>query len=124
MTNSKLASQSSNPDPTTDERTAITSARTRVAARQPRLTTRLETDDSGGVASVGPEHADHDGWIVRLQDLFGTHGKQFPLTQLNHVLAVARSADGKYDKTKVNALLAAIEGAQPSELVPANRTMS
>lgn len=104
------------PEPS--ERAAIAEARERLAARRPRFSTDLEVDESGGVANIGPEHSDRDGWLARLDDLFGSNGRSFAISQLHIVLKIAQGAKG-YDRAKVNALLAAIEGAAPTNEVQA-----
>jgi hypothetical protein len=101
------------------ERAAISEARARVKERRRRLTTRIETDKDGTVVNIGPHHADRDGWLARVDDLFGSSGRQFPLAQLNHVLKVARGDNGKYDEAKVNGILAAIDGVAPANEVEA-----
>jgi len=107
------------PPPSAAQQRAIDDAKQSIAARKPRLTTSLVTNDKGGITRIGPEHSDHDGWIARLQDLFGSNGRNFPLSQLNQLLHIARTSDGKYDRAKVNALLAAVEGANPTNEVQA-----
>ena len=107
------------PPPSAPQQHAIAIAKQNLADRTPRLTTSLETDDKGAIANIGAEHSDHDGWMARMQDLFGSNGKNFPLSQLNQILQVARAANGSYDKVKVNALLAAVEGAKPTNEVQA-----
>lgn len=101
------------------ERGAIDGARRRIKARHPRLTTRLETSKDGNVANIGPFHDDRDGWLARLDDLFGSTGRQFPLAQLNHVLKFTRGSDGKYDEMRTNAILAAVDGVRPANEVEA-----
>lgn len=108
----------SNP-PGEREQIEIAEAQARVKHRRPRLTTRIETDKDGAVATIGPHHADRDGWLARVDDLFGSSGRQFPLAQLNHVLKIARDEKGKYDEAKVNGILAAIDGVQPVNEVEA-----
>lgn len=105
--------------PGPSEVVAIDVARRRVADRPARLTVALETSDGGKVQSIGPEHADLEGWVDRLQDVFATRGSSFACSQLNHLIAVARDADGKCDVGKVNAMLALIEGAKPTNEVEA-----
>jgi hypothetical protein len=107
------------PKPDAAEVKAIETARRSVDARKPRLVTKLEQDKKGNIANIGPTHADVAGWYARLQDAFGTRGQQFPISQLNHVLAAVRGADGRYDTVKANALIAAIEGANPADEVQA-----
>ena len=107
------------PAPNEAQSRAIASARTRVAARSPRLRINLTLDTKGGIANIGAHHADQDGWLLRLQDAFGTCGECFPLSQLNQILSVSKDASGAYDKIKINALIAAVEGAKPENEVQA-----
>ena len=101
------------PPPDKGEAQAIHAAITRVNARPRRLTTLLENPEDGESLQIGPEHSDRAGWLVRLEDLFGTNGRHFPLSQLNQLLSLARKADGTYDGIKANSLIAAVEGAKP-----------
>ena len=101
------------PVPDDAQSKAIASARTRVAARSPRFKINLTLDAKGGIANIGADHSDHDGWLLRLQDAFGTCSDCFPLSQLNLIVSVSKDSAGTYDTTKVNALIAAVEGAKP-----------
>lgn len=116
--NADGASQAAAELPSVSERTAIDDARSRIRARGPRFATRLDTDEAGRVVEIGPEHSDRDGWLARLDDLFGSSGRAFPLSQLNHVLQISKTSKG-YDKNKANALLSAVEGAKPANEVEA-----
>lgn len=121
MTQQKKAEGASRPIAETlsaAESTAIDGARDRIRARGPRFVTRLETDKAGAVVEIGPEHSDRDGWLARLDDLFGSSGRAFPLSQLNHVLQISKGSKG-YDKNKANALLSAVEGAKPANEIEA-----
>ena len=100
--------------------TAINLARKKIASRTPRLTTVLAVNATGSIANIGPEHSDHDGWLARLENLFGSSGRDFPISQLNHLLALTRTSDGKYDNVRANALMAAVEGASPTNEVQAS----
>ena len=102
------------PSPSGAECAAIAEAKSRVANRRPRFTTALRTD-AKGKAELGPEYSDHAGWALRLTDLFGTRGEAFPATQLNHILGAVQNSEGGFDRTKANALLAAVEGARPAD---------
>jgi hypothetical protein len=104
--------------PDARERAAIDLAHARQNARLPRFATRLEVGSDGNAANIGPLHDDHQGWQARLQDIFGTCGKDFALAQLYHVLGASRSA-GQLDAIKANALLAIVEAAQPANEVEA-----
>jgi hypothetical protein len=110
---------SSSSQPGERERAEIADAQVRVKNRRPRLKTRIETDKDGAVVNIGPHHADRDGWLARIDNLFGSNGRQFPLAQLNHVLKLARGDNGKYDEAKVNGILAAIDGVAPANEVEA-----
>lgn len=112
------AAQPAPTAPEGPELAAIDEARKRIANRRPRFTTSLDVDANGGVANVGPGHSDRDGWLARLDDVFGSNGRTFAISQLHHILNAARGANG-YDRNKVNALLAAIEGARPADEVQA-----
>lgn len=107
------------PKPDAAEAKAIEAARRRLDARNPRLVTKLDQDEQGNIANIGPAHADIAGWYARLQDAFGTKGQHFALSQINHILAAVRDSDGRYDTAKANAFIAAIEGAKPADEVQA-----
>lgn len=61
----------------------------------------------------GGGHDDHDGWLARLQDAFGTRGTAFPLSQLNLLVNTCQDSKGKVDAMRLNAMLAMVEGAKP-----------
>jgi hypothetical protein len=103
------------PSPSAAERKAIGESQSRRAKRSPRFSMKIEKAADGSLANVGPPHDDHEGWLSRLEDLFATHGRSFALSQLNSLLQAARGSDGGYDNTKVNAMLAFIEGARPQD---------
>jgi hypothetical protein len=81
--------------------------------------TRLDTDENGKIVKIGPHHSDNDGWLARLDDAFGTRGRQFSLLQLDHVLKLSHASNGQYDDTRANAILAAVDGLQPANEVEA-----
>ena len=105
-------------EPGEAEQQAITRASSRVSSRRPRFSTQLAADADGRIAKIGPDHADQDGWMARLQDLFGTRGTAFAISQLNHVLGLVKSG-GQFDRVKANALLAVVEAAEPANEVEA-----
>ena len=107
------------PSPSDAERAAIAGASTRVRQRNPRLTVRLRQNGSGKVEIIGGEHNDQTGWLLRLEDIFGTRGTAFAVSQLNRLMAACRDSDGKIDSGKLNGLLALIEGAGPVNEVQA-----
>ncbi|MFN0219526.1 MAG: hypothetical protein ACKVP4_12020 [Hyphomicrobium sp.] len=76
-------------------------------------------DQQGVLKLVGGAHNDHSGWLARLQDIFGTRGTDFAVSQLNRLMVLCQDTDGKIDSTKLNGLLAMIEGAEPATEVQA-----
>lgn len=119
MTKLDQTNASPSNQPGERERSEIAQAQARVKNRRPRLTTWIETDKGGAVVNIGPYHGDREGWLARVDDLFGSSGRQFALAQLHHILKVARGDNGKYDEAKVNGILAAIEGVRPANEVEA-----
>ena len=105
------------PAPGASEQRATEAARQRRAARTPRFAAKLDKDAKGSIVKIGAPHSDEAGWTDRLQDLFGTVGTSFPISQLNHVLTLARDVEGQYDAVKINSMLAAIEAVRPADEV-------
>lgn len=101
------------PPPDASEAAAIEAALKRVRARVPPTTVTFSQDSKGKVDLQGAEHNDHDGWLARLVDAFGTRGTPFVLSQLNQIMSASRDGDGKIDPTRVNAMLAIVEAARP-----------
>lgn len=101
------------------EGAAISEAAERIRLRKPRIEAVLEQSQSGKVETLGPKHNDREGWLVRLQDAFGTRGTAFAIAQLNKLIAISRNSDGKVDHVMMNGLLAMIEGAGPENEVQA-----
>lgn len=108
------------PAPNTAEKTAIDKATKRLVARDPRFRIELKQNDSGRIDVFGATHADHQGWVTRLEDTFGTRGQAFAIAQLNSILGICRDGEGKYDVNRVNALIAAVEAAKPSNEIEAS----
>lgn len=107
------------PAPSDAERMAIAVASTRVRQRSPRLRVRLRQNNNCKIEIIGGEHNDQAGWLNRLEDVFGTRGTAFAISQLNRLMATCRDRDGKIDAGKLNGLLALIEGAGPANEVQA-----
>jgi hypothetical protein len=91
----------------------------RVGGRSPRVRVDYLQDNACALTLLSGAHSDRDGWLLRLEDVFGTRGTDFPLSQLNRLMSACRDSEGKIDKTKVNGLLAMIEGAAPTNEVQA-----
>ena len=103
------------PRPSHAENQAIERARMRVDGRSPRVKVGEYTQNNkGALTLVGGTHGDHHGWLLRLQDAFGTRGTDFAISQLNRLMVLCRGTDGKIDGTKLNGMLAMIEGAAPA----------
>lgn len=107
------------PSPSAAEKQAIERARMRVDGRSPRVKVEYAQDSNGRVEVLGGTHSDHQGWLTRLQDAFGTRGTDFAISQLNRLMLACKEADGQIDGTKLNGLLAMIEGAQPQNEIQA-----
>lgn len=107
------------PVPSADERRSIETARKDVARRTPRLTIRCEQTASGEISDLGAVHADHEGWLARLDAAFGSRGRYFAISQLNWLIRSAQDKDGKVDSVRLNGLVAMIEGAAPQNEVQA-----
>ena len=101
------------------ESVAIAEASNRVGTRKPRLEAVFCQSSAGRIETLGPAHNDHAGWLARLQDAFGTSGMAFAIAQLNRLIAVSRTADGKIEQVTLNGMLAMIEGADPANEVQA-----
>lgn len=98
---------------------AIERARTRVQARSPRLRVECRQNQKGALELVGGFHSDQAGWLTRLQDLFASRGTDFAMSQLNRLIAACRNSEGKIDNSKLNGLIAFVEGAAPQNEVQA-----
>lgn len=96
------------------EQHAIERARRRVDERRPRVRVDLDQPKEGRLDIRGGGHSDHDGWLIRLQDAFGTNGTSFALSQLNQLIGACRE-NGKIDTARMNAMLAMIEAAKPED---------
>ncbi len=108
------------PPPNQRELLEIEKARSRSENRRPRFTAKLDLDEDGSLSQIGPAHDDQDGWLARLEDMFGSTSREFALSQLNHILKVCQGSDGKFDSAKANGLLASIDGLKPSNEVEAS----
>lgn len=100
------------PQPADSEEKAILAARTRVRDRPPRL--QIAFGDLADANSISPNHADHGGWLERLQDAFGSRGTSFPLVALNRLIAASKLRDGTVDATRLNGFVAFVDGLNPS----------
>lgn len=105
--------------PSAAEQEAIRTAQSNVDARQPRLRVRVNTRKDGTVELLGGDHNDHTGWLARLEDAFGTRGTAFAVAQLNSLISASKLSDGSIDPTRLNAMLAIVEGAKPANEVQA-----
>ena len=100
--------------PSPAEQRAIDDAVLRVSDRVLRFRASIDQGVDGTVKIIGPEHNDHHGWLVRLEDTFGTHGRAFATGQLNCILTACQDKAGKIDASAVNGMLAAVEGTRPA----------
>lgn len=102
------------PLPSDEESAAIEAARARKKARTPRVNVCVKQDKSGCIVNVGPEHADVAGWLVRLEDALGSTSRAFAISQLNEMIKASQSAGNEIDNSRLNAMIAIVEGASPT----------
>ncbi|NOT70938.1 MAG: hypothetical protein HOP09_06515 [Hyphomicrobium sp.] len=105
--------------PGRDEALAIEHAKQCVTARSPRVTVDCKQTSAGQIDVFGAGHNDHNGWLARIENAFGTRGSAFALSQLNRLIAVCRDDSRKIDVARLNGLLALVEGAGPQNEVQA-----
>ena len=67
----------------------------------------------GKTTQIGPPHNDVGGWVARLQDAFGARGTDFPTWLCNSLVVLTRNSAGGCDEIRLNAMIAAIQGAAP-----------
>src|SRR5215207_6241124 len=101
------------PDPSEGEAADIAASKQRVAARDRRLTMKLEV--AGNAATLSPPHADLAGFGFRAMDAFGTRSGGFVNRELEQ-LTIALSTDGNSAPSEdtINAALAVIDGVKPA----------
>ena len=114
----KVTASSASP-PGASEVAAILEAAERIRLRKPRIEAVLEQSSTGHIETLGPKHNEHEGWLARLQDVFGTRGTAFAVAQINKLIEISRNSDGKVDQVTLNGMLAMIEGAAPENEVQA-----
>lgn len=108
------------PEPSASERELMIDSFRRTQARRKRAKVKIEKADGPRSCDVGPGHNDVRGWLIRLNDAFGTSSDDFALAQLNKLIAIAQpSADAAPDNTGLNALLAAVDGVRPENEIEA-----
>ena len=98
---------------------AATAAGEVSTSKPARLIVRYETSADGSDVNIGPDHADRDSWIEQLQDAFGSPGLEFPSAQLHLLARSCRIKDGRTDAVRLNALVAVVDGARPSNEIEA-----
>jgi len=105
--------------PSADEQASITAARQRIAARAPRVSLKIASEKPGSPIEINPPHDDRAALLDRLQDAFGTRGMAFTTAELNHFILASRLADDKTDETRLNSLLAVVDGVRPANEIEA-----
>jgi len=110
MTPNQAVTQNS---PSASEANRIAAARSRISKRSARFEACVEKG-KGKQRQIGPSHNDHAGWVSHLQDVFGTCGTAFPSVELNRLVLAAQNENGDVDQTRLNALVAFVEGTSPS----------
>ena len=101
------------------EAEAIDIAAARVRHRKPRISLKVAPNSKAPNAQVDSPHTDADGWVSRIQDAFGTRSLAFATEQLRLLMVTVQGADGTFDNTRLNALMAVVDGAEPSNEIEA-----
>jgi hypothetical protein len=116
-----LSAQQASPQQA--DREAMRNSLLRNEARGERVTVLVANmPDEDGTPRVwlGEPHNDKRGWLIRLQDAFGTHSDEFAARQLNALATLARqNGDGTVDGEALNSMLAAVDGVRPQNEVEA-----
>jgi hypothetical protein len=101
------------PAPNEPERAEIAKAAKRVKERKPRFNVQITGE--GEAWSVGNPHNDHEGWLDRMLDVFGTRSGEFALTNLQSLSNIVRGKDPQSSRDPVNAALASVEAIGPKD---------
>jgi hypothetical protein len=104
---------------TAEERSAIAVAHSHLAERPARLTVAIQRKKGRQPDKINCPHSDPVGWGAHLQNVFASKGFAFPTSQLNRLIQASRDTTGNIDATKLNSMLALIEGAAPQNEVQA-----
>lgn len=105
------------PAPAEREALAIAAAHERHRKRKPNV--RLKAEQTGEALSIGAVHNDDRGhWLMVLQAM-GSASDDFAETMLIQLARLARRADQSLDETRLNAMLAVLDAAQPDNEVEA-----
>lgn len=103
--------------PSADEGRSISAARACVSARTPRVKVKLASKTRP--LEFGPVHDDRAGFLERLQNAFGTRGLAFASAELNHLVEASAFGEDGTDETRLNSLLAVVDGVQPANEIEA-----
>ncbi len=103
--------------PSSAEAASIAAAKQRNSARSPRTSITIAKQKPGETPDFSAPHDDRAGFLERLQDAFGTRGMAFVSTELNHLVQASSLGDGTTDGTRLNALLAVVDGCRPANEV-------
>ena len=103
--------QVAKPARSEDELAQMRTAAERRKARHEPVTASVKRKAGGGLDLACP-HDDHRGWLLRLNDAFGTRSDKFAVGQLNNLLGMIGEND-KAPDFMVNAMLAAVDAVRP-----------
>lgn len=101
------------PPPSVDERKAIDQAVLDVSHRPPRFCVEISQKADNSVDVFQGNHNDHNGWLTRLENVFGSRGQSFAISQLNQLIGLCQDSEKKISATALNGLLTIIEAAKP-----------
>jgi hypothetical protein len=83
---------------------------------KPQPVTLTVEEVRGEQSTVGPDHNDVRGWLIRLGDTFGTKSDDFTRVQLNAIMStVSKELSAKEQALMTNSMLAAIAAVQPRD---------
>ncbi|WP_416909163.1 MAG: hypothetical protein ACMVO5_06090 [Polymorphobacter sp.] len=107
----------SRPAPTERERLAIAAAYDRYRKRK--LNVRLQAKQEGKALSIEAAHNDEQGSWVMVMQAMGSASSEFSEAMLMQLSRLARHKDQSLDETRLNAMLAVLDAAQPESEVEA-----
>lgn len=105
------------PAPSERERLAIAAAYDRYQKRK--LNARLQAKQEGTALSIELMHNDERGSWVMVMQAMGTASTEFSEAMLMQLSRLARRPDQSLDETRLNAMLAVLDAAQPENEVEA-----
>jgi hypothetical protein len=117
LAKSKPPAADPRPAPAERERLAIAAAYDRYRKRK--LNVRLKAKQEGKALSIEASHNDEQGSWVMVMQAMGSASSEFSEAMLMQLARLARRPDQSLDETRLNAMLAVLDAAQPESEVEA-----